>query len=225
MQYVIGDTETAGLGSSKKVCEIGLLAIDPLTLEVLEEVGSLIDPQIPIEPGAQSIHGISDEMVADAPTMDEFIQLTLGGPIDGEITLICHNVPFDKPLLEPIGNITRSICTLFESRQIQTRLPGLENCKLQTLREYFGIPANAAHRALDDCEITRQLLIRLVDITGRSLEELASATDRTVLIMPFGKHQGTPILQLPRQYLNWALDNMDLESNLKSSMEKALALK
>lgn len=224
-KFVIGDTETAGLGPEKKVVEIGLMEIDPITLDVIDSINSLIDPEIPINPGATAIHGITDEMVKTAPTMAEFVQYTLGGGVPGEITLICHNVPFDKPLLLPIGNITRTLCTLFESRQVQNLMPGLENCKLQTLREYFGIEANAAHRALDDCEITRRVLIELIRLTGRSLEDLAGATDRTVHTMPFGKHIGVPILQLPKQYLQWALANMDLEENLKRSMEKALALK
>lgn len=224
-KFVIGDTETAGLGEHKRIVEIGLMEIDPITCDVIDSINSLIDPQIPIQAGAAAIHGITDEMVANAPTMAEFVQHTLGGGIDGEITLICHNVPFDKPLLLPIGNITRTVCTLFESRQIQGQLTGLQDCKLQTLRTYFGFPENAAHRALDDCDITRQLLKKLLEITGRTLEDLAAATDRTVHTMPFGKHQGVPLMQLPGQYVRWVLENLQLEDNLKRSLEKVLALK
>lgn len=221
-KFIVGDTETTGL-KDPRACEVGLMQIDPTTFEVLHEVSSLIDPEKPIEPGAMAIHGITDEMVADKPTMAEFLE-HCGGRIPGALTMIAHNLRFDIPMLEPVGVITRTICSLNEARAIKHLMPGLENCKLQTLREYFGIAANNAHRALADCDITRQVLKKLCDISGRTLDQLADVTVRTVHIMPFGKHVGTPIMSLPRSYLEYML-TLDLDKNLRTSMQKSLDLK
>lgn len=223
-RFIIGDTETAGLPPHKKACEVGLIEIDPVTLDVRQTWSSLIDPLIPITPGASAIHGITDAMVAREPTMAEFVTRDLGGGLSGQIALICHNVPFDKELLEPIGYVSHTLCTLFESRQVRHLMPGLENCKLQTLREYFGIPANSAHRALDDCYVTLAVLKELVRLTGRTVEDLAKAQVRDVHVMPWGKFVGQSIATLPRWYLKDRLALPDLESNLRRSLENALAM-
>lgn len=62
-----------------------------MTLETLSTTSSLIDPEIPIEPGAQAIHGITAEMVAEEPTIEEFVEVIMGGRIEEPCTLIAHN--------------------------------------------------------------------------------------------------------------------------------------
>ncbi len=220
--YLIGDTETCGIGKDKVACEVGLMKIDPVTFDVLWEIDSLIDPQHPISEGAMAIHGITQEMVADEPTMDEFVEHRLDGGIKGDITLICHNVPFDLSMLMPIGRITRTVCSLFEARMY---LKGPADNKLQTLREYFGIKPNSAHRALADCDTTRQVLQKIVQASGRTLDELANAKERVVHTQPWGKFKGLLIVQLPVDYLTWLDGLPDLETNLRNSVVKALKMK
>lgn len=221
-RYIIGDTETTGL-KGKKACEVGLIEIDA-GCNVIQTWSSLIDPQKPIEPGAAAIHGITDEMVATEPTMEEFVERDLAGGLTGEIVLICHNVRFDQEMLEPIGCIVDTLCTLEESRQIRHLMPGLENCKLQTLREYFGIERNNAHRALDDCMVTLQVLKKLLELSGRTIEDIAQTRVRDIHQMPWGKFVGQPILSLPRWYIQNRLELEDLEPNLRRSLEKALLM-
>jgi hypothetical protein len=38
--------------------------------------------------------------------------------------------------------------------------------------------------------------------------------NKPVLTMPFGKHRGTAIRELPNDYLNWILENVDLKGGL-----------
>ena len=219
--YLIGDTETAGLGDSKKTCELALMQIDPVTLEPLQRWQSLIDPEIPIQEGAYNIHGISNEMVADEPTMDEFIEHRLGGKFKQDIVLICHNVSFDLPLIQPIGNIVRTVCTLQLSRNL---IKDSSNHKLQTLREYFNIPENQAHRAMADVEVTHALLRELIRLSGRTLENLAATREQAVLVMPFGKHKGQLIMSLPKSYLTFML-GLELDEGIRTAMKKAMKLK
>jgi DNA polymerase III epsilon subunit-like protein len=223
-RYVIGDTETCGLGEDKKACQVGLIEIDPVTLEPLWSIESLIDPQWPIGEYATSMHGITNEMVADEPTMDEFVKHRLpGGRLTGEVTLICHNIKFDEDLLTPIGTVTRGICTLNESRHW---IKGPANYKLATLAEYYGIVANDAHQALADCFTTLEVLKQIVKVSGRTLDQLADVKVREVLVQPWGMHAGKLMIDVPESYLQWMLrDCEDLEPNLKRAVQKALELK
>lgn len=221
--WVIADTETVSL--TGPACEIALREIDPDTLEIIGEIQSLIDPECEIEPGAQAIHGITQEMVADAPTLREFINEPglLDGAFDGrDIILIAHNAPFDYKRLTEIGNIVSSICTLFHSRQ----LIGTEtiNHKLPTLREHFGFPVNEAHRAMADVATTHRLLIELMGRTNRNLRDFYATQDVTVHRMPWGKHRGMLVLELRPDYLLWLWDLPDLETNLCKSVEKSMKL-
>jgi DNA polymerase III epsilon subunit-like protein len=225
--WVIADTETPGLLVELGICEIALCEIDPLTLETLWEIDSLIDPQNPIPAEATAIHGITDEMVADEPTMDEFIEHRLKGRFDGrQIVVIAHNTSFDVPRLHLIGDITASVCTLFHSRQLIPKgIPGVdgpENHKLTTLREYFGFPENEAHRALADVYTTKRLLREILGRTERTLPDFLATMDTTVHRMPWGKHCGKLLHQVPKDYLLWMKGLPDLEPNLKKSVLKVL---
>lgn len=223
-RFVIGDTETCGLGEDKKACQVGLIEINAITLEPIFAIESLIDPQWPIGEYATSMHGITNEMVAEEPTMEEFVTHRLpGGRLSGEITLICHNLKFDEDMLYPIGTITRGICTLEESRHW---LKGPKNYKLATLAEYYGIKADDAHQALSDCYTTLAILREIVKVSGRTLAQLADVKVREVLRQPWGVHAGKLMIDVPESYLNWMLrECVDLEANLKRAVEKALELK
>jgi hypothetical protein len=39
------------------------------------------------------------------------------------------------------------------------------------------------------------------------------------VVMPFGKHKGTLIIDLPKSYCLWCLDNLELSYLLKKAME------
>lgn len=223
MRFIVADTETCGVGANKIACEIAMREICPVTLNTLQDWETLIDPERDIPQVVIDIHGITNEMVADAPTMQEYIDTVLAGEFDDcDITMICHNAPFDVPLLVGIGTITRSVCTLFWARQL---IKDSLNHKLGTLREHFGFPPNEAHRALADVATTHRLLKELLVRSGRTLEQFAATPAQTVHTAPWGKHKGTLIVALPLDYLNWLWLLPDLEPNLRESVKKALKLR
>lgn len=223
--WIIADTETTGL--TGPACEIAFREIDPDTLETLDELDELIDPECEIEPGAEAIHGISQAMVADAPTLSEFIRYYMGDRFEGrQVVVIAHNASFDIPRLCTIADITSSICTMQQARNMFPRQSGAtpdgpENHKLGTLREYFGFPKNEAHRALADVATTHRLLREILGRTERTLRDFHATQDVTVHRMPFGKHCGMLMMDLPPGYLQW-LWNIDIDANLRKSVDKAM---
>jgi DNA polymerase III epsilon subunit-like protein len=224
LAFVIADTETTGLNGP--ACEIALREICPDTLDVIGEIQSLIDPECEIEPGAEAIHGISQAMVADAPTLDEFISVKgyLDGAFDGrDIVLIAHNAPFDYKRLTRIGNIVSSVCTLFHARQMWPK-DTVGDHKLGTLRAHFGFPVNEAHRAMADVATTHRLLKEILAGTNRTLRDFMATENTTVHKMPWGLHQGKQLMDLPPGYMQWLWARTELEVNLRNSLEKAMKL-
>lgn len=224
MRFLIGDTETTGLGPNykdptappKKAVEVALMEIDPVTLESLGEQWSLIDPECDIHPAAAAVHGITLEDVADAPTIEEYIDIVMGGPLEGEICLIGYRISFDLPLLRPFGNIVKTF-DLLPLAQLFVR--GTENHKLQTMREHFDLPGGEAHRAIGDVHTTHQLLKVLLGLSGRSLESHCSGERQIYQVMPWGKHVGMLLINLPTSYKRWLLEEaQDIDPDLRHSI-------
>lgn len=219
MRVFIGDTETTGLQGAKAV-ELAFVEIDPDTLEIQQSWQSLIDPEIPISPGASHIHGIYDKDVEDAPTIEEFVSVILGGPLEGEAAMIAHNVKFDQPFFEPFLNIKQTFCTLSLVRRLFPHRPpnGPENHKLGTMAEYLGLEPGEAHRAMSDVLTVHQMLIKLLPGTGKTLRQHLDIPRHTIFTMPFGEHKGKQLFDLPVGYRRWLLDEANIDADLRYSL-------
>lgn len=225
-RWILGDTETTGASDDSRVCEIAWAELND-SAEVIATAHSLIDPEVPICPSASGIHHITNAMVADAPTMEEFFGQVLGGnPLaHGDVVLIAHNVKFDKRFFAPwIGNLAGEMCTLRLARKF---FPDAPNHKLDTLRYYLDLPVGNTHRADEDVITTVALLERLMHVSGLNMHELMFEANQLQLIrtMPFGKHKDKTfehIFMTDRSYLNWALGKLELEPDMRHTMQSAL---
>jgi DNA polymerase-3 subunit epsilon len=85
------DLETTGLSPLvDRIVEIGAIKITPSKFEIFE---SFINPEIPIPAHTTSIHGITDEMVQNAPKIIE--GLNLFNIFLGDLPIVAHNAKFD----------------------------------------------------------------------------------------------------------------------------------
>ena len=217
--FVWGDTETSGLGPDAGVVEIAWIETDD-QFNVLQTVRSLINPEVPIQFGAMSVHGITEVMVADAPTLTRF--MTEGGfPLKGEDkVLCCHNVQFDQKFFNPWMDKPETLCTLKCARVLY---PDAENHKLQTLKYMFGLTGdhNKAHTALEDVEVTIQLAQQMCRDAGTDLYGLLEVQrrPRPIKVMPFGKWKGTKLEDLPADYVYWLLNKADnIDADLRTAL-------
>ena len=125
---------------------------------IVHRWATLVDPQAPIPPRATEIHGITDEMVAGAPTIDRaLVELRR---FSAARTFVAHSARFDLSFLGALRS-RRAICTLRLARAL---FPDAPNHKNQTLRRVLEIDRIlgedlGAHRALDDALVTAQVLI------------------------------------------------------------------
>lgn len=212
MLYHILDTETSGLGNAG-VCEIAWLVIDE-DFNINSEFCSLVNPEMPIQEGATAIHGIRDEDVVDKPTLAEIAAKHLKEPIN----LIGHNSKFDKRMIKEHVKFTEELCTLALAR---TYIKNTTNHKLETLQVELNLPVQKSHSALGDVHTCRDLLLYLRDNFNVSLvEELARAKiPKLVHKMPFGKHKGRGLLQIPADYRAWLL-GQEIDKDLRFSLER-----
>lgn len=159
--FVAFDTETTGLWAlSHKIVEIAAVKFridSPLT----EEFESLVNPGRPIPPEVTAIHGITDEMVAEAPSsaaaLKAFVEFC--GP---DAVLVAHNAPFDMSF---IGNeLARAGIPYPENPIVDTveiyrrYCTGLMSYSLLSLSQHFGFALAQEHRGLSDSHLVRQLV-------------------------------------------------------------------
>lgn len=216
MSYYILDTETTGLKSPAGVVEFSARKIDGDTLEELEHTTSLCNPGLPIEPGAQAIHGISDMEVMNAPDIQDVFKL------EGPVVAIAHNWAYDSRFLsQHIGNLTGSLCTLQLARQL---IVGSDNHKLGTLAKHLNLEVGTAHRAAGDTQTTLNLLRYLVNLSGRTLPQLVEAARKPKIVhtMSFGRYKGQTLSTLPKHYIEWFLGLEDIDKDLRLSLTNEL---
>ena len=161
--YVIFDLETTGTSCQlDEVVEIS--AVKVVSGEIVDEFSTLVNPGMPIPYYASEVNGITDDMVADSPTFEGVLRNFL--EFVGDAVLVGHNIhTFDMKFIQrdaqryfgkSIGN--DYIDTLQLAR---TYLPQLRHHRLVALADYYGIDAEGAHRALNDCRMTQQVFEKL----------------------------------------------------------------
>ena len=145
------DLETTGkYPVEAEICEIA--AVQWQNGQVIGEWSSLVKPSALMSEAVIKIHNITNEMVADAPKLTEV--LPDFAKFIGDGYLMAHHAPFDLGLLTweyeknqiPLPK-NPVICTSLLSRQV---VKDSVNHRLQTLRQYFNLPEETAHRALSD---------------------------------------------------------------------------
>lgn len=218
------DTETTGVRPDRdRIIEIA--AYDPTREKTFE---MLVKPDIPIPPDASAIHGINDSMVANSLSFKE-VGAQFAEFCGEDSILIAHNNDtFDMLLLRNEGarhEITWPAWSFVDSLKWARRYrPDLPRHTLQFLREMYGITANNAHRALDDVIVLHQLFVAMTD--DLEIDEVFSILNRPrdLQHMPFGKHQGVPLKNLPKDYLRWLISSGAFEkpenADLKRSLQK-----
>lgn len=220
MRVIVLDTETSGLKPPVGVCECAFIELDPDTLRPIGQYHSLIDPEMPISASASGVHRITDDMVRDKPTLGEWFRIVLRDPfVNEDVLMIAHHAKFDHPLVAKYLGNSRTLCTLKLARHVY---PDAENHKLATLKYLLGLGKGGhSHGAMTDVEDCLDLLYRCCDMTGYGLTELLTFQDEPRLIthMPFGKHKGLPLQEVPHGWIAWLMRQENVDPDLLHSLK------
>jgi DNA polymerase-3 subunit epsilon len=180
--FCVVDLETTGTGSADAITEIG--AVKVRGGENLGELSTLVRPGSHILASVQLLTGITDQMVAGAPTMPQVLPSWL--EFSRGTVLVAHNARFDIGFLKRAcaaderpwpGNTV--VDTLALARSCLHR-DEVNDFKLGTLARHFHAATSPTHRALDDARATVDVLHGILERVGNlgvtTLEDLLEVT-------------------------------------------------
>lgn len=176
--FCVVDLETTGSGPDAGITEFG--AVKVRGGQVVGEFATLVNPGTHIPPLIAVLTGITNQMVAQAPSVDQvlpsFLEFAAG------CVLVAHNARFDIGFLRRACEKTQHrwpnpvvVDTVALARQALLR-DEVPNCKLQTLARHFKSATQPNHRALSDARATVDVLHGLLERVGNlgvlSVEDL-----------------------------------------------------
>ena len=182
-EFVVFDTETTGLsGSRDRIVELSAIRfVGGVPIEIFE---TFINPEREISPEASAINHITNDMVANAPTISEV--LPSFEAFVGESPLVAHNLEFDIKFLFYSGSIItdtprKYYDTLAQSQKMLKKMKRKYNreydmweedydsdwdvidYKLDTVAEYFDITFPCQHRASGDAMVAGKVFLKLIE--------------------------------------------------------------
>lgn len=220
-RVLVVDFETTGVKWPYHAVEVAWIELDH-NLHELSSRSSLVKPPVRIPEEVTRIHGITNDDVIDAPTIEEFFIEECGNPFeDQHVCFIAHNATFDFRLFKDFCGEASLLCTLAGARRLY---PTKQNHKLATLTTELNFPVHPAHRALGDARTCLELVRHIRDATELNLQALVEyqSPHRVQTSLPFGKHRGVPIDAVPLDYLQWLLKKSDPDDPILPTVKTEL---
>jgi len=195
MREIVLDTETTGLDplAGHRVVEVGCIELVNM-VATGRTFHAYFNPEMIMPTGAQDVHGLTDEFLADKPRFGEQVEALL--EFIGDAQLVIHNAQFDigflNAELERVGRprlVNAYIDTVSVARR---KFPG-QRASLDALCERFGIDnsSRTKHGALLDSELLAEVYLELSggrqrdlglapEMAATGLGGMSTATGRTV---------------------------------------------
>lgn len=156
--FVVLDTETTGLAAWDKIVEIAVIDQDGNVL-----LNTLVNPGMLIPSNVITIHGITNEMVQGQPLFSDLVpqleEILFGKKV------VVYNVSFDKRFLArgglPVDEFDFRCAMLAYAKffgQWSEHHNGWRRQSLEKACAFCNIRYNTMHRAVADCEVTRELV-------------------------------------------------------------------
>ena len=148
---IVLDVETTGLDYTKeKMIEFAALRLE--NGKIKKEYQTIINPEQHIRKSSIAVHGITEEMVKDAPTEAEAMPGIL--EFIGDNPIVAHNAIFDYSFInEAAKRTTGNAITnpMIDSQMMFKEVyPDLESCGMEALMKRFNVSFNERHRAMAD---------------------------------------------------------------------------
>ncbi|HZQ01657.1 MAG TPA: DNA polymerase III subunit epsilon [Reyranella sp.] len=193
MREIVLDTETTGLDplAGHRVVEIGCIELVNM-VATGRSLQLYLNPEMPMPAGAQDIHGLTDEFLADKPLFADKVEELL--EFIGDAQLVIHNAQFDLGFLN--AELERLKRPKLANTYVDTvsvarrKFPG-QRASLDALCERFAIDNSnrTKHGALLDAELLAEVYLELSGGRQRDLGLAAEVAVRAlgaIAAMPAG---------------------------------------
>lgn len=223
------DTETTSLDFREaEVIELGFALL--MRTGKWEPIDYLYKPaHTVVTPEISAVTHITQKMVENKPFFGKRIEGDFNAVIDtfGDgLNLVAHNAFYDSKVLENY-NLRKFdspwLCTMRMAKKLYADDDTVTQFNLPYLRYRFelDIPSDMPHhRAGTDAYMAAMLFEHLItemeeqEIIDKNLPyrpqvEEWLAAPITITKMPFGKHKGKPLAEVPLDYWKWALKNLN----------------
>ena len=175
-EFVVFDLETTGLSpwGGDEIIEIGAVKIYGNQVDNENIFHSLINPKRPIPPSASRINGITDEMVADAPVVDQV--LPRFWDYVGQSWLVAQNAKFDLSFLMKylVRQKMKKQFEVYDTVTMSRRaFPNETGHNLDKIAQRLGLQYDSTdrHRSIGDVMITAHAFIRLRERLGSQVPQ------------------------------------------------------
>ena len=186
--FVVFDIETTGFSNTNdKITEIGAVKIQDR--KVVDKFSQLINPQKDISYKIQELTGITNDMVANEPTIEEVLSKFL--EFCGDSVMVAHNADFDMSFIKEKSrqqNLTFNNIAIDTLTLARVLLPDLKRHRLNVVAKALGIPLLNHHRAVDDANATALIFLKFLEMlekegatTLKSVNEVLGKIDYTKL--------------------------------------------
>ena len=187
---IVLDTETTGLDYTReRIIEFAAVRLE--NGKIKDEYQTLINPQQHIRKSSMAIHGITQEMVEDAPTEEEVLPKIL--EFIGDYPIVAHNAIFDFSFLNEAKK--RVMGEELKNPRIDSQVmfkeiaPDIESHGLEALTNRFNVELNNHHRAMADTmglalayPKLKKLYLQRLDWQRKQLENVDYLFDRYLRI-------------------------------------------
>lgn len=159
LKFACFDTETTGLDPKQggKICEIAVSVSQGG--KPLYEYATLLNPEIPISPDVTAIHGITNDMVKDAPTFRQ-VAGKLIDVFEGCV-IVAHNARFDMKFLDyefAQCGVPFPPHPVVDTLKLAQKSGLFAHNNLGIVAQAIGISPQGWHRAMADTKMCEQIL-------------------------------------------------------------------
>jgi DNA polymerase-3 subunit epsilon len=172
-EFVVFDLETTGLSpwAGDEIIEIGAMKIFGDQIDEVNTFHSLVNPRRIIPEEATKVHGISNEMVANAPFFEEVFPKFLD--FVGGAYLVAQNAKFDMSFLMKymMQNQIRREMEVYDTVIFSRRcFPEETRHNLDVIcnRLNLAFKADERHRSMEDVRLTAHAFVRMREMLGDS---------------------------------------------------------
>jgi DNA polymerase-3 subunit epsilon len=180
--FTVVDCETTGLhvDAGDRLVAIGAVRVDGGVVRADDTFDTLINPGIRISEVSTTFHGITDEMVADAPPPGDAVADFAAYAHDS--VLVAHHAGFDLGFLRPAAaSADVALEPLFlDTMLLSAVLDPHPDARhgLDYVCERYGVEVFGRHTALGDALATAEVLVRMVpQLSERGITTLGEARD------------------------------------------------